>query len=90
MLFPSKPKEGIPEPGARVVGAVGTGEWIDGSRTEWRAENDGRDGKERDLITGLSLVGASAGLGWLVLIFCERKILLAGWFELAETHKRTG
>ena len=25
-----------------------------------------------------SLVGAGAGLGWLVLVFCERKILLAG------------
>jgi len=37
-----------------------------------------------------SLVGAGAGLGWLVLVFCERKILLAGWFGLAETNKRTG
>ena len=36
-----------------------------------------------------SLVGAGAGLGWLVLVFCERKILLAGWFGLAETNKRT-
>ena len=34
-----------------------------------------------------SLVGAGAGLGWLVLIFCERKTLLAGWFGLAETNK---
>ena len=25
-----------------------------------------------------SLVGAGAGLGWLVLFFCERKTLLAG------------
>jgi len=39
-----------------------------------------------------SLVGAGAGAGldWLVLVFCERKILLAGWFGLAETNKRTG
>jgi hypothetical protein len=50
----SFPRRAVPvrvqggEPGARVVGAVG--EWIDGCRTEWRAENDGRDGKERDLI----------------------------------------
>jgi len=28
-------------------------------------------------------------LGWLVLIYCERKTLLAGWFGLAETNKRT-
>ena len=26
----------------------------------------------------------------LVLVFYERKTLLAGWFELAETNKRTG
>ena len=31
-----------------------------------------------------------AGLGWLVLICCERKIMLADWFRLAETNKRTG
>ena len=31
-----------------------------------------------------------AGLAWLVLVFCERKTLLAGWFGLAETDKRTG
>ena len=37
-----------------------------------------------------SLVGAGAGLGWLVLIFYERKTLLAGWFGLAKTNKRTG
>jgi len=37
-----------------------------------------------------SLVGAGAGLCWLVLVFCERKTLLAGWFGLAETNKRTG
>ena len=37
-----------------------------------------------------SLVGAGAGLGWLVLVFCERKTLLAGWFGLAETNERTG
>ena len=36
-----------------------------------------------------SLVGAGTGLGWLVLIFCERKTLLAGWFGLTETNKRT-
>ena len=36
-----------------------------------------------------SLVGAGAGLGWLVLVFCERKTLLADWFGLAETNKRT-
>ena len=34
--------------------------------------------------------GAGAGLGWLVLVFCERKTLLAGWFGLVETNKRTG
>jgi len=27
-------------------------------------------------------------LGWLVLVYCERKTLLAGWFGLAETNKR--
>ena len=37
-----------------------------------------------------SLVAFWAGLGWLVLVYCERKILLAGWFELVETNKRTG
>jgi len=37
-----------------------------------------------------SLVGVGAGLGWLVLVFCERKTLLAGWFGLVETNKRTG
>jgi len=36
------------------------------------------------------LVGAGAGLSWLVLVFCERKTLLADWFGLAETNKRTG
>jgi len=25
-----------------------------------------------------------------VLVFCERKTLLVGWFGLAETNKRTG
>ena len=34
-----------------------------------------------------SLVDAGADLGWLVLIFCERKTLLADWFGLAETHQ---
>ena len=34
-----------------------------------------------------SLVDAGAGLDWLVLVFCERKTLLAGWFGLAETNK---
>jgi len=28
-------------------------------------------------------------LGWSVLVWCERKILLAGWFGLAETNQRT-
>jgi len=42
------------------------------------------------IYTACSLVGFWAGLGWLVLICCERKTLLAGWFELAETNKRTG
>ena len=37
-----------------------------------------------------SLIGAGAGLGWLVLVFCERKTLLAGWISLAETNKRIG
>jgi len=36
------------------------------------------------------LVGFWAGLGWLVLVCCERKILLTGWFGLDETNKRTG
>jgi len=36
-----------------------------------------------------SLVDAGAGLGWLVLVCCERTTLLAGWFGLAETNKRT-
>jgi len=50
-----------------------------------------------EVITGLqqtqtacSLVGFWAGLGWPVLVYCERKTLLAGWFGLAETNKRTG
>jgi len=43
----------------------------------------------QDAQTACSLVGFWAGLGWLVLICCERKILLAGWFGLAETNKRT-
>ena len=34
-----------------------------------------------------SLVGADAGFGWLVLVFCDRKTLLAGWFGLVETNK---
>jgi len=25
-----------------------------------------------------------------VLVYCERKTLLAGWFGLAETNQRTG
>jgi len=29
-------------------------------------------------------------LGWLVLVYCERKTLLADWFGLVETNKRTG
>ena len=29
-------------------------------------------------LTPCSLVGAGAGLGWLVLIFCERETLLVG------------
>ena len=33
------------------------------------------------------LVGFWTDLGWLVLIYCERKILLAGWFGLAETKE---
>ena len=37
-----------------------------------------------------SLVGFWVGLGWLVLVYCERKTLLAGWFGLAETNQRTG
>jgi len=37
-----------------------------------------------------SLVGAGVDLGWLMLVFCEKKTLLAGWFELAETNQRTG
>jgi len=37
-----------------------------------------------------SLVGFWADLGWLVLVYCERKILLADWFGLAKTNKRTG
>ena len=37
-----------------------------------------------------SLVGFWADLGWLVLVYCERKTLFAGWFGLAESNKRTG
>jgi len=37
-----------------------------------------------------SLVGFWAGLGWLVLVLCERKTLFVGWFGLVETNKRTG
>jgi len=37
-----------------------------------------------------SLVGFWAGLSWLVLICCERKILLTDWFQLTETNKRKG
>jgi len=36
-----------------------------------------------------SLVGFWPGLGWLVLVCYERKTLLAGWFGLTETNKRT-
>ena len=39
--------------------------------------------------TACSLVGAGAGLDWLVLVFYERKILLADWFGLTETNQRT-
>jgi len=42
------------------------------------------------LYSACSLVDFWAGLGWLVLVYCERKTLLAGWFGLAETNKRTG
>ena len=35
-------------------------------------------------------MGASVRLDWLVLIFYGRKILLVGWFRLAETNQRTG
>ena len=38
-------------------------------------------------VSPCSLVGFWAGFGWLVLVCCERKILLAGWFGLAETNK---
>ena len=41
------------------------------------------------IYTAYSLVGFWAGLGWLVLVYCERKTLLAGWFRLAETNTRT-
>ena len=37
-----------------------------------------------------SLVGFWTGLGWLVLICCERKTLLADWFGLIETNQRIG
>ena len=66
-------------------------------------ERQGRDGVWRhDLLIGsggevaewkhpaCSLVGFWVGLGWLVLIYYERKTLLAGWFGLAETNQRTG
>ena len=44
----------------------------------------------QDMIkSACSLVGFWASLGWLVLVYYERKILLAGWFGLAETNKRT-
>jgi len=45
----------------------------------------------QDMIkSACSLVGFWASLGWLVLVYCKRKILLAGWFGLTETNKRTG
>jgi len=42
--------------------------------------------------TRQTIIGLFTGwfLGWLVLVCCERKTLLAGWFGLAETNKRTG
>jgi len=40
-------------------------------------------------LTPCSLVGDGAGLGWLVLVFCERETLLVGGISLAETNKRT-
>ena len=42
------------------------------------------------ILRACSLVGAGTDLDWLVLVFCERKTLLAGWFGLAETNERTG
>ena len=42
------------------------------------------------IYSACSLVGFWAGLDWLMLVYCERKTLLAGWFGLAETNKRTG
>jgi hypothetical protein len=36
------------------------------------------------------MVGFWTDLSWLVLVYCERKTLLADWFGLAETNKRTG
>ena len=49
-----------------------------------------RSSTEPMILRACSLVGAGAGSGWLMLIFYERKILLADWFGLAETNKRTG
>jgi len=46
--------------------------------------------RKRMTLTACSLVSLWAGLDWLVLVCCERKTLLAGWFGLAETNKRTG
>ena len=40
-------------------------------------------------LSACSLVGFWASLSWLVLVHCERKTLLAGWFGLVETNKQT-
>jgi len=39
--------------------------------------------------TACLLIDFWADLDWLVLVCCERKILLVGWFGLAETNKQT-
>jgi len=49
-----------------------------------------KDVQQMSRYSACSLVGFWAGLGWLVLVYCERKTLLAGWFGLAETNQRTG
>jgi len=61
----------------------------------WARGTRGRRRRATDVATSTSsfsacsLVGFWIGLDWLVLIYCERKTLLAGWFTLAETNQRT-
>ena len=42
------------------------------------------------ILSACSLVGFWTCLDWLMLVYCERETLLAGWFGLAETNEQTG